>query len=139
MAKNHFTPAERRAAGSAGGHNSWGATEDRTARTAKARKATMPSTRCAWATGPMLALDQRLADQPLLAGEVVKQAGPDRISVRQVATELASTTRQHVRGERREGRRLTLVGTPTYAQFSLTGPPFWLRVDASAVRSAGVT
>ena len=39
MSENNLTPAERRAAGSFGGHKSWGATDDRTARTAKPRQA----------------------------------------------------------------------------------------------------
>ena len=39
MSENKYTDAERRAAGSFGGHKSWAATADRTARTAKPRKA----------------------------------------------------------------------------------------------------
>lgn len=39
MSESKRTHAERLAAGSLGGHKSWAATEDRTARTAKPRKA----------------------------------------------------------------------------------------------------
>ena len=39
LSENKRTLAERQAAGSKGGHLSWGATEDRTARTAKPRAA----------------------------------------------------------------------------------------------------
>jgi hypothetical protein len=39
MPSTRFTPAQRRLAGSYGGHKGWGQTKDRTARTAKQRAA----------------------------------------------------------------------------------------------------